>query len=180
MRSWITAMPGETLCCVGCHERRIRRRRPQTIAARRTPSADRALVRPDARIQFPPRGPAGAGQVTASAATTASRGTDGRRSRTCAATRMPTSFFAAATRADSHPRHAREKLLGKYGGDLRTQLHDVANLVRVGGLESDLHLLPPMEFHAGTTRVDPDAAQRPSRRRAGRGGLGPAGRPGST
>ncbi len=46
-----------------------------------------------------------------------------------------------------------EKLVGKYGGIFEPSYVALRSLVRVGGLESDLHLLPPMEFHADTSEL---------------------------
>ena len=64
MRSWVTAMPGETLSCVGCHDRR--NSSPPSMQTHCGPPQAvglGTLVRPHARIQLSPRRPAGAGQV---------------------------------------------------------------------------------------------------------------------
>ena len=45
---------------------------------------------------------------------------------------------------------------------------------RTPGMESDMHLLRPWEFHADTTRLVQTAPERTLRRAAGRRGLGPA------
>ena len=75
MRSWMTAMPGEVVSCVGCHEQQntappVKRDAGPGPAARR----DRALVRPDARVQLSPARCSRCSTATASAATTAGRG----------------------------------------------------------------------------------------------------------
>jgi hypothetical protein len=46
-----------------------------------------------------------------------------------------------------------EELTGKYSGLFPNSYVELRKQVRVGGLESDLHLLPPMEFHADTSRL---------------------------
>ncbi len=62
MRSWFTAMPGETLSCVGCHEKQnTGPPNHQTLAARRAPSEIAPWHGPRARLRFPPRGAARAG-----------------------------------------------------------------------------------------------------------------------
>ena len=75
MRSWMTAMPGEIVSCVGCHE--TQNTAPPATATpsppARTPVGDRAVARAGAGLQLPARGAAGARPATASAATTAAR-----------------------------------------------------------------------------------------------------------
>ena len=61
MRSWFTAMPGEVVSCVGCHEPQntappVR----QTLAAAPAAGRDQALARAGRGVQLPPRGAAGA------------------------------------------------------------------------------------------------------------------------
>ena len=64
MRSWTTAMPGETVSCVGCHEsQNSGPPNRTTLAAKHKPVGDFALARADAGVQFQARSPAGAGQV---------------------------------------------------------------------------------------------------------------------
>ena len=62
MRSWFTAMPGEVLSCVGCHEQQNSATPNQSaLAAARPTGRDHALARGCPRIQFRERGSAGAG-----------------------------------------------------------------------------------------------------------------------
>ena len=125
MRSWLTAMPGEVLSCVGCHERRLhvpsggvraqaQKRRPSEIApwygpprgfafeAEVQPVLDRHCVKchSKAPVDLRPSGAPGA---------------------------KPTRFSPAY---DSlHP------------------------YVRRPGLEADIRMLPPREFEAGTSKL---------------------------
>jgi formylglycine-generating enzyme required for sulfatase activity len=46
-----------------------------------------------------------------------------------------------------------EELAGRYSGLFPQSYVALRKQIRVGGLESDLHLLPPMEFHADTSRL---------------------------
>jgi len=46
-----------------------------------------------------------------------------------------------------------EKLIGRYGGIFEPSYFTLRSLVRVAGLESDLHLLPPTEFHADSSEL---------------------------
>jgi formylglycine-generating enzyme required for sulfatase activity len=47
----------------------------------------------------------------------------------------------------------KKELLGKYRAIFEPSYLELRRLVRVGGLESDLHLLNPMEFHADTSEL---------------------------
>ena len=47
----------------------------------------------------------------------------------------------------------KKELLGKYGAVFEPGYVELRQYVRVGGLESDLHLLPPREFHADTSEL---------------------------
>ncbi len=48
---------------------------------------------------------------------------------------------------------SKEELLGKYDAIFEPSYLALRSFVRVGGPESDLHLLNPMEFHANTTEL---------------------------
>ena len=50
-------------------------------------------------------------------------------------------------------RSDKEELLGKYGAVFEPSYVALRQFVRVGGLESDLHLLPPREFAADTSEL---------------------------
>ena len=63
------------------------------------------------------------------------------------------SSFAAVTRAADRGGRPKEELIKKYRAVFEPSYVALRSLVRVGGLESDLHLLPPMEFHANTSEL---------------------------
>ncbi len=50
-------------------------------------------------------------------------------------------------------RSDRQELLGKFGAVFDPSYVALRAFVRVGGLESDLHLLPPREFAADTSEL---------------------------
>ena len=152
MRSWMTAMPGETLSCVGCHDNR---------GAAPPTRVSVALAHPPQEIQ-PWHGPA--------------RGFSFKRDVQPVLDKFCVGCHDGKTRPDGQaipdlradqnayvvyrggdPKGQiirdtpKEQLLGKYGGVFEPSYITLRARVRVGGLESDLHLLPPMEFHAGTS-----------------------------
>jgi formylglycine-generating enzyme required for sulfatase activity len=154
MRSWMTAMPGETLSCVGCHDNR---------GAAPPPRSTMALAQPPVEIE-PWHGPA--------------RGFDFRREvqpvldRFCAGCHNGKPRDDGKTSPDlrgdqgalvvfrgGDPKPIvirgtpREQLLGKYGGVFDPSYIVLRSYVRVGGLESDLRLLAPMEFSADTAEL---------------------------
>ena len=64
MRSWMTAMPGETLSCVGCHAPSSAvPSGPIYVGGTTRTLNDQVLVWASSRLQLPTRSPAGAGQV---------------------------------------------------------------------------------------------------------------------
>ena len=143
MRSWFVGMPGEVVSCVGCHERQTE-----------TPNVaiSRALRRRPSEIRpwyGPVRGFAFAREVQPVL------------DRHCVGCHSP----AAGARFD--PRTMgdlrgvgvqgwRSKHSGNGGGDsgkFSVGYHELARYVRRPGIESNIHLLTPMEFHAETTEL---------------------------
>lgn len=137
MRSWFTAMPGETLSCVGCHERQSMSPPPRaTLASRRAPSEI-----------APWYGPA--------------RGFSFAREVQPVLDRYCVSCHDETTPPDLRGRemitdwtsniagHANPELGGKFSKSY-AELH---RYVRRPGIESDMHLLCPMEYHADTTEL---------------------------
>ena len=135
MRSWFTAMPGEVLSCVGCHERQSTSppSRP-ALAATRSPSEI-------ASWYGPPRGFSFKREV------------------------QPVLDEYCVGCHDGGPRPdgreipdltARDEVQVRnmgYNARFTPSYYELRKLVRSPTIESDLHLLPPREFHAGTTRL---------------------------
>ena len=141
MRSWFTAMPGETVSCAGCHEK-------QNSA-------------PVGRSQWPPiawrrrfvlwYGP--------------TRGFDFRREvqpvldKHCIA--CHDGRQAAVPNLTDRPAVPMQPNRNAYNLASRfaPSYYELRRLVRTPTRESDMHLLPPWEFHADTTRLGADAGQ---------------------
>ena len=143
MRSWFTAMPGETLSCVGCHEQ-LRDAAPnqRTLAARRAPST----IEP---WYGPVRGFAFAREV------------------------QPVLDRYCVGCHDGQPRDGQPALCNlrgdqrikdwwsafagnvgaPVGGNFSVAYASLHRFVRRPGIESDIHLLAPMEFHAESTEL---------------------------
>ena len=179
MRSWMTAMPGETLSCVGCHQQQRNASPPN--------SATLALRHGVTDIQ-PWRGPTRGfsfkrevqpvldkycvgchnGQASDNGSKKGS-GTVAGTARRVLRTTVPDPFLKTIPdlRGDQGALvvyrrtpdakvirdRSKEELLGKYDAIFEPSYLALRSFVRVGGLESDLHLLNPMEFHANTTEL---------------------------
>jgi len=154
MRSWMTAMPGEAVSCVGCHENQnTGPPNRRTIASRRLPSEIEPWYGPVRGFSFKREvqpvldkycvschdGSKGADSVRIPDL----RGEQGR-------------FFAyknGVPKARIIYGVPREELVKKYGGVFEPSYITLRSFVRVGGLESDLRLLAPGEFCADTTEL---------------------------
>jgi formylglycine-generating enzyme required for sulfatase activity len=139
MRSWFTAMPGETLACVGCHEQQS-----STPPLRKTLAA----TRPASAIQ-PWYGPV--------------RGFDFRREVQPVLDKFCLACHDGKVRADGKKipdltdQPPAPLLDNKTTHNLNSRFtpsyYALRQLVRAPTRESDMHLLPPWEFHADTTRL---------------------------
>ncbi len=141
MRSWFTAMPGEVLSCVGCHE-----------SQNSSPPVKytRAMNRPPSEI-IPWRG-----QV---------RGFSFERevqpvlNQFCVGCHDGTHREDGKLAADFRGRERITDYISAYhygahdAGHFSTSYVELHRFVRRPGLESDYHLLTPMEFHADTTQL---------------------------
>ncbi|MCY2992536.1 MAG: SUMF1/EgtB/PvdO family nonheme iron enzyme [Planctomycetota bacterium] len=208
MRSWMTAQPGETLSCVGCHDHRSTAPpNSATLAMRRPPrqiqpwygpprnfcfrnevqpvldkfcvGCHDGAVRDDAGRLAGPGLPLGqAGESSAKPGPSRRKGeapaASGPSRREGEAPAEPGTSRTAPGRAlldlrgeqgatlcyrAGDPKLQRivgqpvEKLVGRYGGIFEPSYIALRSLVRVPGLESDLHLLPPTEFHADNSEL---------------------------
>lgn len=128
MRSWFTAMPGEVVSCVGCHEsQNTTPPNRQTLAARQPAESIRAW-----------HGPA--------------RGFDFRRE-----VQPVLDQWCVGCHADLKDQPARPMQTNQNAYNLASRFtpsyYALRRLVRTPTRESDMHLLPPWEFHAETTRL---------------------------
>jgi hypothetical protein len=128
MRSWFTAMPGEVVSCVGCHEsQNSTPPNRHTLAARQPAEIIRAW-----------HGPA--------------RGFDFRRE-----VQPVLDQWCVGCHADLKDQPARPMQDNQNAYNLASRFtpsyYALRRLVRTPTRESDMHLLPPWEFHAETTRL---------------------------
>jgi formylglycine-generating enzyme required for sulfatase activity len=154
MRSWMTAMPGENASCVGCHDRQSgappganRRqallRQPSTIKPWLGSVRGFSFVREVQPVLDKFCVGCHDGQPKADGVKLADLRRDQGGYYVCAGGQLDGQFKAGEKRA----------LLGRFGAVFEPSYAVLRQYVRVGGLESDLHLLPPMEFHADTSEL---------------------------
>ncbi len=142
MRSWMTAMPGEVVQCAGCHE-------PQNTAPLARPTI--ALNADPAEIE-PWHGPL--------------RGFSYPREVQPVVTKHCVGCHDGGNRDDglTIPNLRGDVKItdwaqitpgrgGARGGKFSVGYYELSRYVRRPGIESDYHLLEPMEFHAGTTQL---------------------------
>lgn len=153
MRSWMTAVPGETLSCVGCHDH------PQNVP---TGTQQRLALASPPRSITPWRGPVRGFSFAREVQPVLDRycvschdGTLGPRSALPDLRADQGGFvvFRAGELDGQFVRGNRRDLLGKFGAVFEPSYVALRAFVRVGGLESDLHLLPPAEFAANTSEL---------------------------
>ena len=140
MRSWMTAMPGEFVTCAGCHE-------PQNTAPPTKQTL--ALEEPPAKIKSwygPMRGFAYAREVQPVIDRHCVGCHDGTK-------KVPGTFSAADLRGTKKISDYRIHGMAAMGGRFSVGYAELHRFVRRPGLESDYHLLTPMEFHADTTQL---------------------------
>ena len=156
MRSWLTVMPGETRSCVGCHENSTDVP-PATI--RDTTAGLKAPVS-ITPWYGPARGFSFAREVQPVLDKYCVSCHDGSATEDAA---VPCDLRAEQSVVWAY-RHGNpelvrfedapiEALTRKYSGLFSPSYVALRKQIRVGGLESDLHLLSPMEFHADTSRL---------------------------
>ncbi|MEW6357444.1 MAG: SUMF1/EgtB/PvdO family nonheme iron enzyme [Planctomycetota bacterium] len=142
MRSWMTAMPGETLSCVGCHESQSDSPPSRlTIAARRVPSDIESWRGPTRGFHFPRE----VQPVLDAYCVRCHHGqqrADGKEIPDLRGDVWITDFRSVT------PGNG-----GGRGGKFTVSYANLHRYVRRPGIESDYHLLTPMEFHADTTEL---------------------------
>jgi formylglycine-generating enzyme required for sulfatase activity len=137
MRSWFTGMPGEVLSCVGCHEK-VNSGPPvsATMASRREPSE----ITP---WHGPVRGFSFAREVQPVLDTYCLKCHDGKPDRPDLRGTERLTDWKSVTPGQG----------GRLGGQFSVSYAALQKHVRRPGIESDYHLLEPMEFHADTTEL---------------------------
>ena len=141
MRSWFTGMPGETLSCVGCHE--SQNSSPpvvQTIASRRPPSEITPWYGPTRGFSFEREV-----QPVLDRHCVACHNGGPRADGTAIPDFKERAHITDYTSVFHHG--------GRDAGHFSVAYANLHRYVRRPGLESDYHLLTPMEFHADTTQL---------------------------
>ncbi|MCY2950797.1 MAG: hypothetical protein NTU53_02335, partial [Planctomycetota bacterium] len=143
MRSWFTAMPGETLSCIGCHERETTSPANQrTIAGGRRVSEIEPWYGPMRGFAFAREVQPVLDANCVSCHNGEARA-DGKRIADLRGGRMISDWKSDIAG------HVDEAVGGKFSVAY-AELH---RFVRRPGIESDIHMLAPMEFHADTTEL---------------------------
>lgn len=145
MRSWFTAMPGEILSCVGCHERQNSGpgNRP-SLASRQRP----ACIEP---WYGPVRGFSFVREVQPVLDKYCVGCHNGRP--------QPNGIALSDLRGEKHIEDWSSNIAGNVGGQLpkggrfSVSYGELHRYVRRPGIESNIHLLAPMEFHADSTEL---------------------------
>lgn len=150
MRSWMSAQPGESVSCVGCHDR-------QSGAP---PGANRRMALAGPVHSITPwygqvRGFSFIHDVQPVLDKYCAGCHDGRKQALPDLRRDQGGFVAyrGGQLDGQFLSNERRALLGKYGAVFDPSYVALRQFVRVGGLESDLHLLPPREFGADTSEL---------------------------
>jgi formylglycine-generating enzyme required for sulfatase activity len=136
MRSWMTAMPGEAVSCVGCHEQQNTTPPARaTLAAQRAPSPITAWYGPTRGFSF-------------------QREVQPVLDRHCISCHNDAPDAAAPCLQDGAPVNAPapHPAYG-LGSRFSPAYLELRRFVRAPTIESDMHLLPPYEFHASTSRL---------------------------
>jgi formylglycine-generating enzyme required for sulfatase activity len=135
MRSWFTAMPGETVSCSGCHEK-------QNSAPIGRPAQATLRGADEIRVWYgPARGFDFRREVQPVLDKHCITCHDGRQAARPKLTDRP----PAPTQANKNSYNLASCFTPSY--------YELRRLVRTPTRESDMHLLPPWEFHADTTRL---------------------------
>lgn len=154
MRSWMTAMPGETLSCVGCHENRSSAPLPSaTMAGQMLPSKIEPWHGPERGFSFQRE----VQPVLDKYCVSCHDGSPRDDGKDLPDLRADQNAFVVFRGGDPEAIVVRDtsfqELTKKYNAVFPPGYIALRRLVRVGGLESDLHLLPPREFAANTCEL---------------------------
>ncbi len=145
MRSWFTAMPGETLSCVGCHDRQntVTPNR-RTLASRRTPSTIEPWYGPVRGFSFAREVQPVLDRYCVGCHNDAPR---------------PDGTTLCDLRGEKHIDDWASNIAGNVGNRLpkswrfSVSYAELHRFVRRPGIESNIRLLAPMEFHADSTEL---------------------------
>jgi formylglycine-generating enzyme required for sulfatase activity len=153
MRSWTTAMPGELVSCTGCHEKQNSAPAAEaTVASRKKPAEIKPWHGPTRGFSFSREVQPVLDRHCVGCHDGRSR--DGHKLPDLRANQGENVVFGFQ---DPRPklveRKPRSELVKDYAGVFEPSYVALRSLVRVGGLESDLHMLNPGEFGADSSEL---------------------------
>lgn len=139
MRSWFTAMPGETLSCLGCHEDRRSVPKPQIrIASKKQPQPIKPWMGKERGFSF-------------------RHEVQPVLDRACVACHNEEHPDLPYLKGDRWIKDWRSGISGRagtsYGGHFTLSYANLHRYVRRPGIESDMHMLTPMDVHADQTEL---------------------------
>ncbi|MCH8119398.1 MAG: SUMF1/EgtB/PvdO family nonheme iron enzyme [Planctomycetes bacterium] len=154
MRSWMTAMPGEFVSCIGCHQKQnAGPPNLRTIASRNKPSEIEPWYGPERGFSFKRE----VQPVLDKYCVSCHNGDKRNDGQNVPDLRGNQGRFIAykngVPKANVVYGLSREEFVKKYGGVFEPSYITLRSFIRVGGLESDLRLLAPGEFCANTTEL---------------------------
>jgi hypothetical protein len=139
MRSWFTAMPGENLSCIGCHEDKNRVPPPRpSLAARKKPQPIRPFYGKERGFSF-------AHEIQPVL------------DRACVGCHNETRPALINLKGDKRITDWSSQISGRadvsYGGNFSVSYANLHRYVRRPGMESDMNMLVPMDVHADQTEL---------------------------
>lgn len=139
MRSWFTAMPGETLSCLGCHEDRRSVPKPQIrIASKKQPQSIKPWLGKERGFSF-------------------RHEVQPVLDRACVGCHNEEHPELPYLKGDRWIKDWRSGISGRagtnYGGHFTLSYANLHRYVRRPGIESDIHMLVPMDVHADQTEL---------------------------
>lgn len=139
MRSWFTAMPGETLSCLGCHEDRRSVPQPQIrMASRKKPQMIQSWYGKERGFSY-------------------RHEVQPILDRACVGCHNETNSNIPYLKGDRWDKKWRSGISGRadteYGGHFTVSYVNLHRYVRRPGIESDIHMLVPMDVHADQTEL---------------------------
>lgn len=138
MRSWFTAMPGETLSCIGCHEDRSSVVIPrQNMASKKAPQSIKEFYGKTRGLSF-------------------RHEVQPMLDRACVACHDGTKQGRPYLKGDSLLTDWRSNIAGAMwngGGEFTESYFQLSRYVRRPGIESDIAMLAPMDVHADQTEL---------------------------
>ena len=154
MRSWMTAMPGEVVSCIGCHQKQnAGPPNLRTIASRSKPSEIEPWYGPERGFSFKREVQPVLDKYCISCHNGSKPDDDQKIPDLRGDQGMLIAYKNGVPKARFIRGVPREELVKVFGGVFEPSYVTLRSFARVGGLESDLRLLAPGEFSANTTEL---------------------------